>query len=279
MEYLYLKRSTMKKTFKYALLLAGMSSLPAMAHIGYSGRDFGTFDGTIGQTNTISYNSVTGNFGWIDGTDADWGDSHKVKPYDFHLTAAADVRITFQKQVFTPSPTTAVPNPDPVMGEINPGFSLYSGLAHRAPFAADHDFGAPSVAIRDAVGGVGMTEGSFRAQDNWSITNDNNDAPSVFTYIGSAYDGSAINYGAGVISGADGIADNMVTRTFHLSAGDYSIFAGGTDYANQNVLPQLQYGISGTVAIVPEPETYAMLLAGLGLMGAIIRRRNKSDSI
>ncbi len=27
---------------------------------------------------------------------------------------------------------------------------------------------------------------------------------------------------------------------------------------------------------VPEPETYAMMLAGLGLMGAIVRRRNKS---
>ncbi len=33
----------------------------------------------------------------------------------------------------------------------------------------------------------------------------------------------------------------------------------------------------GTVAAVPEPETYAMLLAGLGLMGAIARRRNKGQ--
>ena len=37
---------------------------------------------------------------------------------------------------------------------------------------------------------------------------------------------------------------------------------------------------SGTIGVtlVPEPETYAMLLVGLGLMGAVVRRRNKSDS-
>jgi hypothetical protein len=28
-----------------------------------------------------------------------------------------------------------------------------------------------------------------------------------------------------------------------------------------------------TLAPVPEPETYALLLAGLGLMGAVARRR------
>ena len=34
--------------------------------------------------------------------------------------------------------------------------------------------------------------------------------------------------------------------------------------------------LSQTIPAVPEPETYAMLLAGLGLMGAIARRRNKA---
>ncbi len=34
------------------------------------------------------------------------------------------------------------------------------------------------------------------------------------------------------------------------------------------------YGGNIGVTAVPEPETYAMLLAGLGLMGAIARRRN-----
>ena len=262
----------MIKSLKYVLLLAGMTSVPAMAHITYTGRDFGTFDGIAGESQTRANNSVPGNFGWIDGTDADWGDSHKTRAYRFHLNNDADVKVSFQSQVFTPDPTTAVPNPVPVEGGLTPGFSLYSGLAHVAPFLADHDFGAGSTAIRDAIAGAGNTEGSFRALNDWSITNDNNDPPSVFTFIGAAYDGSA-NYGTGVIPFGDGVLDHMVSKTFHLAAGDYSIFVGGSDYANQSVLPQLQYGISGTVAVVPEPETYAMLLAGLGLMGAMVRRR------
>jgi hypothetical protein len=37
--------------------------------------------------------------------------------------------------------------------------------------------------------------------------------------------------------------------------------------------------ISSSVTPVPEPESYAMMLIGLGLMGAIARRRNKSDAV
>jgi hypothetical protein len=36
--------------------------------------------------------------------------------------------------------------------------------------------------------------------------------------------------------------------------------------------------MSAITAAVPEPETYAMLLAGLGLMGAVARRRNKKSA-
>ena len=35
--------------------------------------------------------------------------------------------------------------------------------------------------------------------------------------------------------------------------------------------------VTGTAAPVPEPESYAMLLAGLALMGPIARRRNKNS--
>jgi hypothetical protein len=42
---------------------------------------------------------------------------------------------------------------------------------------------------------------------------------------------------------------------------------------------QLQVGIDNislSVTPVPEPETYALLLAGLGLMGFVARRRNNA---
>ena len=43
------------------------------------------------------------------------------------------------------------------------------------------------------------------------------------------------------------------------------------EWCNENVVTSGWY--TPTVAAIPEPETYAMLLAGLGLMGLIIRRR------
>jgi len=68
-------------------------------------------------------------------------------------------------------------------------------------------------------------------------------------------------------------------------------FSGTIDFMNTVVISGLQafdadnnpvnilsaVGSSGYtyVAAVPEPETYAMLLAGLGLVGAVARRRNK----
>ncbi|MBL8501096.1 MAG: FxDxF family PEP-CTERM protein [Nitrosomonas sp.] len=263
-----MKETFVKSTLKYALLLAGLTSLPAMAHIGYGGRDFGTFTGAPASS-TITNQSITGNYGWIDGTDSDWGDSHSVRAYRFTLTSDADVKISFQEQAFVTSAGASI------SAGILPGFSIYKGLAHLAPFGADFDSTPGSIAIRDAVGGVGLTEGSFRSLTNWSITNTANDPASVFTYVGSAYDGSPVDYGTGAIPGADGLTDHSVSGVFHLTAGDYSIFVGGSDYADQLAATHLAYGLAGTVALVPEPETYAMLLAGLGLIGFSASRRRK----
>lgn len=260
------------------MLLMGMTSIPALAHVGYTGRNFGTFDGTS-ATSTLSGQGVTGNYGWIDGTDADYGDAHRTLSYRFTLLNPTDVTLTFQQS--KSHVTDHGGNTSTAQLGVTPGFSLYQGLAHLAPMGADYDSSAISKAHRPA-----GTEGAFRALDDWKIGNDEdivNGVPaglSFFKHIGHAYDGAETRS----VSGFDGVADGKVSHTFsNLAAGDYSVFVGGSDYlaqeiSNPNILTK--YGVTGTleVGVVPEPETYAMLLAGLGLMGAIVRRRESKSS-
>ena len=53
-----------------ALALTLALPLAAEAHIGYGGRDFGRFDAAGGIV-TIANQTVSGNYGWADGLDAD----------------------------------------------------------------------------------------------------------------------------------------------------------------------------------------------------------------
>lgn len=64
-------------------------------------------------------------------------------------------------------------------------------------------------------------------------------------------------YATGAIDGQAYMVTNGFSKDTHLGGADVDIAAG----------------ISGPVAAVPESETYAMFLAGLGLMGAIARRK------
>ena len=64
-------------------------------------------------------------------------------------------------------------------------------------------------------------------------------------------------------------AHSSTTATFNLSPFDPGANNGPTSFTLTQV---------PTVPAIPEPETYAMLLAGLGLMGSIVRRRNKSNA-
>ncbi|WP_292993466.1 FxDxF family PEP-CTERM protein [Nitrosomonas sp.] len=266
----------MKHSLKYALIFAGLgaglASAPAMAH--FFPKTLGTFDGTPGATATLTA-SVSGNYGWIDGTDNDWSDTHRVVAYQFTLTNDAEIQLSFEQAVASGG-----------RNGLTPGFSLHRGHVHdpfTTPGGADHDYSASSTTLRNIDSGGAFTEGSFRALSDWRITNEaplDEVAPSVFTYIGHAYDGFQ-DYGTGVIPGGDNLLDNMVMQSFHLMAGNYTAFVGGSDYANQFAALKT-YGMSGTITVIsaiPEPETYAMLLAGLGLMGVMARRRKEADPL
>ena len=51
----------------------------------------------------------------------------------------------------------------------------------------------------------------------------------------------------------------------------FGIFASGPGSGSLGI--DFSASTGGSASMVPEPESYAMLLAGLGLMGAVIRRR------
>jgi len=71
-------------------------------------------------------------------------------------------------------------------------------------------------------------------------------------------------------SWAVGGAQFSGSDSWTLAAGSYFYGVSGTGFAGA-------YTLTSTVAAVPEPETYAMLAAGLGIIGFVASRRRRND--
>jgi PEP-CTERM motif len=101
---------------------------------------------------------------------------------------------------------------------------------------------------------------------------------------GTGYVGTAFGLGT---AGSRGWQNNIATGVISLanegSAADFYLLDGGgplttaatTAYAGtfSYAAGVLTYEVAGGVTPIPEPETYAMLLAGLGMIGFMARRR------
>jgi len=146
--------------------------------------------------------------------------------------------------------------------------------------AADIDWGTHSNPL-EIDSNLSFTSGAFF--DTYSFTlSGSYDVTSgaKTTYgnlIGAAY--SLYSYGVdGLIGTSDDVGlgawtfnSTNTTNTVTLGAGKYFYAVSGG-----HVGPAA-YALSSAIVPVPEPETYAMLAAGLGIVGFVASRRRRND--
>lgn len=126
--------------------------------------------------------------------------------------------------------------------------------------------------------GVGVTftntpESAIGAQASVIVT-----SSGLLNFSFEGYTGNfAHNNGAWDANASFGLIKENYTKT-GLGAGHYDMIIGYNDtYTPHNDWDDMVIGVN--IAPIPEPETYAMLLAGLGLMGFVARRRKKASAV
>lgn len=140
---------------------------------------------------------------------------------------------------------------------------------------------------------VWASEGSLTRSGSFLLATSGDSIMAYLDQDGGPLPLAAIGYGSGFDAdlagaGMDGLAVSLSGRVDYAEyVGPRSGAADMTDYALQvadtdqwlvrketvetNTVPNL--GAFAVTAPVPEPETYAMMLAGLGMLGAVARRR------
>ncbi len=91
----------------------------------------------------------------------------------------------------------------------------------------------------------------------------------------------AVNGGSWASGTSIGLIGTDATVTSGDAAGTYSFILGYNDSAGAATLgdwDDFVVGVNFVAAPIPEPETYAMMLAGLGLLGVAARRRKQREA-
>ena len=174
--------------------------------------------------------------------------------------------------------------------------ALLSGAAIEAQ-AETTDLGALTIGATSTQR-EGYVMGPFSDSFTFSLPSSGRIATSVEDHPEMIWIGSFPNIwqsaftGISLFSNADGVFgnadDHLVTSGAITAKGDHASLATGSIVSGNYYLlvqgdtPHALYGHYGVelsaLPPVPEPETYAMMLAGLGLMGSLARRRNRAKS-
>jgi len=252
-----MKTNTIATAFSIIVL---SNSSRVLAHTTYGGsvRDLGTVTGAsvTPYFKTITNQTVTSDFGWAAGTSPLFGDAHDIKAYRFTLAEAGLATISVSSA-----------NRGSGLGTFYPAFSLYSGLLHTNGIS-DYDTAAVTQQYLLGLGDPQPRRGAFDALHTWKIGNDAGEL-STLSYLGNAADGTASIFGAASGINGDGSANGMVTASFWLPAGDYSIMIGGANVSGTDETGT--YGIDVAMSVIPEPSS--VLIGGLGSVALLARRK------
>ncbi len=254
------------------IAVIGLSTLmpidKASAHVSYSPiMTIADSVSTNGDATTYLWNGgvVSGNFGWADATDADWGDTHLGRFIKFEVSNAGGALIDL---TVAGSGKTVIGDyfGTPVllqMGDLTPAFSIYKGLAP----VAGHDGATP----------IPGKEGVWQALNDFTIANDLGVSN---TLLYKAHAGSV-----------DSNATSASLSNLFLEQGVYSLVVGGSCYACQDPLTaariaaikaqipefdllegdvdQYERGFTTSLTIQPVPVPSAIWFMGSGLFALL----------
>lgn len=194
---------------------------------------------------SVTYDETTSSFGgisnWFTGGGGAVGFEWSVDPsVNVTSVGGAAVSATFAIPDFTIS--------------VNPGYALSGALMASLGNIVYFQNGAGATTSITGTGNVSVDGGPVVPVPAGALTQ------TVITPSFGYFSGSTSAPLAGFSS-------------FAVTGGSITLNASGGSFASIGAQPQNKLKFEFTANAVPEPETYALLLAGLGLVGLVARRR------
>ncbi len=197
---------------------------------------------------SVTYDETTSSFGWISSSFTGGGGS-----VGFEWSVDPSVNVTSLGGSAV-SATFAIPD---FTITVNPGYALSGAVMSSLGNIVFFQSGAGASTSITATGSLSVDGGPTVALPS---------APLTQTVITPSF---------GFFSGTTSAPVGGFT-SFAVTGASITLNASGGSFASIGAQPQNKLKFEFTANAVPEPETYALMLAGLGIVGLVARRRRQS---